>query len=423
MNELWILVAALLASAFFSGTEIAFTSLSSARVLIWQRSRRMGSDLTKRYFDEPDALLITLLVGTNVANISFTSLATLLATNRGLPEWLYVPAITLLILFFGETLPKLLFHEWTNRLFPALSLPARVSHLMLWPVVAPVALIFKLTSGGGRSDSGLFHLRAHIGDLAQDLELSGQLSQQESRMIDRALHLRERSVGELMTPRTDVAALPDTASTEDFANLVMEEGYSCMPVYHEDLDQVLGYVNARDLFQRPDSLEPILRPIPHVPATMPARALLERFGREKMNIVVVVDEYGGTAGIVTLEDLLEDLVGRIDDEHDDVSVERRRDLYADRDWLPLKDGRFLVAGRLRLELIEEELGITLPSESAETLGGWICESLGRIPAAGEVIELKALRLTVRSATPRELKRLLLERIQPGKETEQKRQDH
>jgi putative hemolysin len=412
MNELWILVAALLASAFFSGTEIAFTSLSSARVLIWQRSRRLGSDLTKRYFDEPDALLITLLVGTNVANISFTSLATLLATNMGLPEWLYVPAITLLILFFGETLPKLLFHEWTNRLFPALALPARVSHLMLWPVVAPVALIFKLTSGGGRSETGLFHLRAHIGDLAQDLELAGQLSQQESRMIDRALHLRERSVGELMTPRTDVAALADTASTEDFANLVMEEGYSCMPVYHEDLDQVLGYVNARDLFQRPESLEPILRPIPHVPASMPARALLERFGREKMNIVVVVDEYGGTAGIVTLEDLLEDLVGRIDDEHDDV----------DRDWLPLKDGRFLVAGRLRLEVAEEELGITLPSESAETLGGWICESLGRIPAVGEVIELKSLRLTVRSASPRELKRLLLERIQPGKEKEQKRQD-
>lgn len=231
-------------------------------------------------------------------------------------------------------------------------------------------------------------------------------------MIDRALHLRERSVGELMTPRTDVAALADTASTEDFANLVMEEGYSCMPVYHEDLDQVLGYVNARDLFQRPESLEPILRPIPHVPASMPARALLERFGREKMNIVVVVDEYGGTAGIVTLEDLLEDLVGRIDDEHDDV----------DRDWLPLKDGRFLVAGRLRLEVAEEELGITLPSESAETLGGWICESLGRIPAVGEVIELKSLRLTVRSASPRELKRLLLERIQPGKEKEQKRQD-
>lgn len=398
MNDLLLLWLALAASAFFSGTEIAFTTLSSARVMLWKQSRRLGSGWTQRYFDRPDALLITLLVGTNLANISFTSLATLLATERGLPEWLFVPAITLIILLLGETLPKLLFHEWTNLLFPLLALPARLFHLLLWPAVAPVALIFRRGGAASNEQSGLFQLRAHLDELAQDLETAGHLGEKESRMIGRALQLRERTVGEFMTPRTSIIALQEGAEPQEFGRMVIEHGYSCLPVYRESLDRIIGYVNARDLFSRPGSLGDILRSIAYVPESMPARDLLARFGRERLNLAVVLDEYGGTAGMISLEDLLENLVGSIEDEHD---ADRR-------DWVTLKDGRFFVKARLRLDVVEEKLGLRLPAEVAETLGGWICERLGRIPDEGEVVQLDSLRIRIVAATPQELRHVILQ---------------
>lgn len=396
--ELLELAAALLASALFSGSEIAFTSLSPVHVLLWKKNRRLGARWTERYHRRPDALLIALLVGTNLANIAYTSLATLYCHGLGWSEWLYLPLITVLVLLFGETLPKILFRDWAHRIFPLLALPGRALHLLLLPAVAPLVWLFRLLPPPSGASHSVLQMRAHLGAVYLQAGNEGLLRPRESRMIDRAMRFRDRRLTELMTPRTDVLALPAGASVEDFERLVTEHGVSNCPVYAGDLDRITGYVAARDLFSRPGALKEILRPTLVVPFTRSARDLLAEFSRSGAKLAVVLDEWGGTAGIVTQEDLLEELVGAIEDEHDP----RHRQLTA------LKDGRWSASGRLRLDELRERLALAGPMPEADSLGGWIGEHLGRIPTEGERIELPGLTVWIVAATPSRVLHVLLE---------------
>lgn len=386
----------LLAFAFLNGAEIAFTGLGRAHVLLWLKEGRLGARLTARWHDRPDPLLITLLSGANLAAITCTTLATLLGLALGWPEWAAALGVSLLLTVVGESLPKTLSHGWSHHLFPRLALPLRVVHLLLWPVVAPISLLFRLLPA--RTEHRVLQLRAHLRHLSEDLGEAGHLGRQESRMIRRALELRERRLGDLMTPRTDLSALPLDASIAEAARLIVSGGKSSLPLYVGDLDHIVGYVTARDFFSQPSALQEIRREPLFVPVSMRARDLLASFGGGQARLAVVLDEYGGTAGLLTLEDLLEDLVGAIQDEHDQ---DRR-------EWIPLADGRWFVPARLRLESLAEHTGIVLDSETADTLGGWVVEQLGRIPAEGERLDLPPLLVSVVSASPRHLRHLIVQ---------------
>lgn len=410
-GELVELGAALLASALFSGSEIAFTSLSPVHVLLWKKRGRAGARWTERYHRRPDALLIALLVGTNLANIAYTSVATLYCDGLGLPEWLYLPLITIVVLLVGETLPKVLFRDWAHRLFPLLAIPGRALHLLLMPAVAPLVWLFRLLPPPGGAARGVLQLRAHLGAVWLQAGHEGLLRPRESRMIERAMRFREKRVAELMTPRTDVVSLPKNASVADLEDLVVQHGLSNYPVHASDLDRVVGYVAARDLFSRPQTLEAILRPTLVVPASRSARDVLADFGRSGAKLAVVLDEWGGTAGIVTQEDLLEELVGAIEDEHDP----RRRQLTA------LADGRWSADGRLRVEELRDRFGLPAGEPEADTLGGWIGESLGRIPAEGEQVSLPGFDAWIVAATPSRVLHVLLRPQQPQRPGQQQAQ--
>jgi len=390
------LLATLLASAFFSASEIAFTGLSQAHVLVWKREKRLGAELTARWFQRPDSLLVTLLVGNNLVNSACAAFATLLGLQLGWPEWLTALAATILLTVGGESLPKTLAHGASHRLFPRLALPLRVAHWLLWPLGLPFTLLLRVLPE--RRSAELLHLRLHLQHMSDDLERQGQLGRHESRMIRRALDLRERRLGELMTPRTDLSALPLEATLREAGERITRHGKSSLPLYRGDLDHIVGYVTARDLFQQPASLKEIRRDPLFVPVSMKARDLLAAFGRGQSRLAVVLDEYGGTAGLLTLEDLLEDVVGAIEDEHD----------QSLREWVALADGRAFVPGRLRLDSFAERSGIELASENADTLGGWVAEQLGRIPAEGECIQLDPLTIWVVSATPAFLRQLIVQ---------------
>lgn len=390
------LVLTLCLSFFISGSEIAFTGLGRAHVLLWLRQRRRGAVLTARWHGRPDALLASLLTGNNLVNTSFAAFATLLGLRLGWPEWVAALGATLALTLGGESLPKVLAHGRSHTLFPGLALPLAVLHTVCWPLTAPIALLVRLLPGRGDRDA--LHLRAHLHHLADDLNQSGHLGRHESRMIRRALDLRERRLGELMTPRTELTALPLEATPREAAALIHRAGRSSLPLFRGDLDHIVGYVTARDLFQLPSELQQIRRAPLFVPVSMKARDLLSAFGRGQSRLAVVLDEYGGTAGLLTLEDLLEDLVGAIDDEHDP----------ARREGVPLADGRLFVPGRMRLAAFTERTGTALESETADTLGGWVAERLGRIPAEGERVSLPPLHVSIVSATPRQVRHLIVE---------------
>lgn len=405
--ELVGLVLALVLSAFFNAGELAFTSLDHAHVALWEKQRRLGARLTAAWHRRPEHVVIMVLVGNTLVTNAGAALATLLGLQMGWPEWTTSLAMTIVVLVGCESLPKISGHWLAYRLFPTMALPLRFLQLALWPVTAPFTALFRLLPD--RDEREVLHMRAHIQHVAQDMGESGVLGRHESHMIRRALDLRERRVGELMTPRTELAALPLDASPAAAAELILAGGKSSIPLYQGDLDRITGYVTARDLFQQPSALKEIRREPLFVPVSMKARDLLAAFGRGPARLAVALDEYGGTAGLLTLEDLLEDLVGAIQDEHDQ---DRR-------DGIPLADGRWFVPARLRLEGLAERTGIHLESESADTLGGWVTERLGRIPVEGERLELPPLVVSVVAAGPRHLRHLIVQAGQPpaGEERE------
>lgn len=399
------ILACLGASAFFSASEIAFTGLSQAHVLLWLKEGRLGSRTTAAWFKRPDHLLVTLLVGNNLVNSACASIATLLGLSMGWPEWWTAVAVTVLLTVGGESLPKTLAHGASHRLFPALALPLKGAHWLIWPLGLPFHLLLRLLPE--RRSAELLQLRVHLQHVTADLGRQGQLGLHESRMIRRALDLRERRLGELMTPRTDLQALPVEAGLREAGELIARGGKSSLPLYRGDLDHIVGYVTARDLFQQPASLKEIRRDPLFVPVSMKARDLLAAFGKGTARLAVVLDEYGGTAGLLTLEDLLEDVVGAIEDEHD----------HSLRDWVTLADGRAFVPGRLRLDSFAERTGLPLDPEVADTLGGWVAEQLGRIPAEGECVDLPPLKVWVVSATPTRVRQLIVQIMDPPSQQE------
>lgn len=390
------LVLSLALSFFCSASEIAFTGLDRAQVLVWLKARRRGALHTARWHRRPDSLLVTLLVGNNLVNITFTTFATLLGLELGWPSWLTALLATVALTIGGESVPKTLAHGNSARFFPGLALPLRLLHILMLPVAGPITMLLRFLPGSQERE--VLHMRDHLNLLTHDLSRSGDLGHQESRMIRRALDLHQRRVGDLMTPRTDLLALPHDATPQEAAARILEGGRSSLPLYRGDLDHITGYITARDLFQLPSSLQEIRREPLYVPASMKARDLLAVFGRHSARLAVVLDEYGGSAGLLTLEDLLEDLVGAIEDEHD----------QARRDWVPLADGRFFAPARLRVDAFTARTGILLPGEAADTLGGWITQYLGRIPAEGERLDLPGMRVSVVSATPRLLRHVIVE---------------
>ncbi len=389
----------LLLSAYFAGAELAFTSLNTLYVLMWKHQRKPGSRWTMVYHRDPDNFLITMLVGNNLANTLTTSFATLWLISLGWPEWAVFPLVAIGVLLIGEVMAKQLGHSYAHELFPRVSSSARFFELLFLPAVSFLRLISAVLR---RLMGGLDHrvgegLRSQLGYVFDNAGRSGLIEQAASELLERALSLRERTVHDLMTPRTQVAALAEDEPVSRLIELTLATGFSKFPVYRGDLDRIVGYVTARDAFRNPTTLREVKRPISHFPEVMNARDLLATFGRHNLNIAVVLDEYGGTAGIVTMEDLLEELVGEIVDEHDRQPLrptERRGD-------------RILVDAATRVEHFVQALECSMPDTEADTVGGWLLETLGRIPTRGEQGLLGNVHVSVVDADSRRVYSLLV----------------
>lgn len=384
-------------SAFFSASETAFSSLNQIRL----KSRAEDGDASAARVlamaEKYDKLLSTILIGNNIVNISSASLATVIFIkyfgNAGIT--LSTVMMTVLVLIFGEISPKSLAKESPER-FAMFSAP--VMRLLLW-VLAPVNWIFmqwkKLLSMVFKAQEDKGITEEELLTIVDEAQNDGGIGEQEGELLRSAIEFHELDVSDILTPRVDVVAVSDKDTPEEVAELFRSTGFSRLPYYEDTIDNILGVINQKDFYGRKDWKAPVKEVVSSVlfiTDSMKISRLLHLLQQNKAHMAVVTDEYGGTAGIVTLEDVIEELVGDIWDEHDAVEEE---------DFKKIAERRYRVEGSADLEEMLELFGMEEdPELDVSTVNGWVLGVLGRIPKEGEVFQYDKLTAKVTKADER-----------------------
>ena len=416
-----ILVVLVILSAYFSATETAFTSLNRIRLKSKADSGNRRAALALKLVDQYDNLLSTILVGNNVVNLSASSLATVFFTE-GLKlqngAVISTAVITIVVLVFGEVSPKSLAKEYPES-FAMFSAPMmRVLMVILTPVNILFSLLKKLLSKvvHKADDGGI--TEEELVTMVDQAESEGGLDQHESKLIRSAIEFNDMEVDEILTPRVDIVAVEDTDSMEDIAQAFAESGYSRLPVYHEDIDDIVGVIHEKDFhaarYRGMDDIKSIMGPMLYTTGNTKISELLRILQREKAHMVVVVDEYGGTEGLVTLEDIVEELVGEIWDEHDEVIEEFKKQ----------EDGSYLISCSADLTDLFDLFSIKGECD-ANTISGWVMEQIGRIPEEGDHFTSDGLDVTVTKVDHRRVLEIrvvvLPQEEETGKEKEKEKE--
>ena len=387
--EIVALVVCISLSAVFSAADTAYLAANRYRLRNMADHGRRGADLALRLQDDYDHLLTTILVGNNLVNIAAAAIATVMFTKlvgSGGPT-LSTIAMTIAVLLFGEITPKTVAKERPERVAIALAKPLWFFTLLLKPVDACFLWVRRLLARLVEGEDEDSDIEEELITMVDEAQHEGDMDVHEGQLIRSAIEFSDQDAESIMTPRVDVTYLEETASMEEAGALFRESGYSRIPVVREDLDHVVGILYEKDFYRRQyegcDTIRQIITPAVWAPATVKISRLLKLFQSSKTHLAVLVDEFGGTEGIVTLEDVLEELVGEIYDEHDDVSEEK----------VLQEDGSWLVKGTLQLTELLESFGLE-DSYEADTVGGWAAEMLERIPAVGDRFEAGSLQCEV-----------------------------
>ena len=394
----WVAAFCLLMTMFFSAAEMAFIAANRLRL---RHLAQEGNKSAARYleaFSHPERILSTAMMGVTISHIVASSITTVVLMERFAGwAWLVATAvITPIMLVFGEIIPKAVAREWATSLILKLFRALRWASAVLVPFVFTANLIVSSVLrlfGGPRADTRHFVSREELKALLSMEPGEAEVTTQEAEMIDKIFDLGDTTVREIMVPLVEVAMLSDTATPDDAIALIQRRGFSRTPIYQQRETNIVGVVSAMDVLARgaqATALLDLMRPPVYVPETKRIDDLLREMQRSRNHMAVVVDEYGGSTGVVTLEDILEEIVGEIHDEHD------RAPAVVDR----LPDGSYLVAARTNLEELNEALDWALPKRDYETVAGLVLATLHRIPRRGEEFQVDGYTITVLEADAR-----------------------
>jgi putative hemolysin len=393
--------------AVFNGYETGFVSSNPIRIRFLaeenqlKRAARLLGHLTR-----PDTMLTTLLIAMNFCLVAGT-----LTMSKVLPDaTLAMLVLTPFYLIVVEIIPKSIFRIHPNRLSLYMLPFIQVVLTVLAPVVLPVTWItrFLLRFAGGTKQA-ISPLMSSIEDvrfLVDESAAHGTIEREEQRMIHSVMGLQEKQAKEIMVPRIDIEALPETASRNELIAVFERSGRTRIPIYKETIDTVAGIANVYDVLLEPvqhengDStgIARYVKPVPHVPDTIKVSDLLKTMLREKQHLAIVTDEYGGTDGLITLEDILEEIFGDIQDEHD----------REEREILHVGPNAYVVDARATLESLSQAIDIQIVDPQVETVGGWLMHIAGNIPAQGQVIHHKGFHVTVLEGTNNSIAKIRLE---------------
>ncbi len=389
-TTIFLIVLMLVLSAMFSGIEIAFLSANKLKIeLSFQRGTLSGRILND-YIKNPSKFIVTTLLGNNIALISFgilcAGITEPLFRDSGLSKFLVLSIQTLIsttiVLLLGEFVPKVLFKVFADSILPVLALPFRVLHWLLTPGVLIItglsSLLFKMV-GVKVSERDIEFSSVDLEKFIKEHHQTDGEEEEEvdTELFENALFLKKLRVRDCMVPRREITAIDINDTVEDLKKLIIETYHSRILVYEDTIDKMAGYIHHFDLHKKPTSISSILISIKVVPETMHIQKLLNEFIKENKSIAWVVNEYGGTAGIITLEDILEEIFGEIEDEYD------KDELVGNQ----LSRNEFILSGRMEIDRINQEYDLDLPVGDYETLSGLITEHHETIPERDEVINI------------------------------------
>ena len=380
-------------SAFFSGMEIAFVSSNRMRAEMDKEKMPLSSHALEVFYSHPNNFVSTMLVGNNIALVVYGILIANLFDNtifKGMDAAFTVPADTILstiiVLFTGEFLPKSLFKSNPNRLLAIFAIPAFLCYVVLWPIsrfstwLSRIFLrIFGIKQEKENADDAFtkvdldYLVQTSINNAENEEDI-----EDEVKIFQNALDFADTKVRDCMVPRTEIRAVEDNCSLDELMTVFVESGKSKIIVYHDDIDHITGYIHSSEMFRAPKEWRDNIQKMPYVPETMTARKLMQTFLQKKKSLAVVIDEFGGTSGIVSLEDIVEEIFGEIEDEHDSSNYIAKQ----------LPDGEYMLSARLEIDKINEMFNLELPeSEEYMTLGGLILHYYQSFPKLNEVVTI------------------------------------
>ena len=408
-------------SAFFSGMEIAFVSSNRMLAEMDKEKDGLSQRLISKFYAHPNGFVSTMLVGNNIALVVYGILIARLFDNtifKGMEAGFTVPADTILstiiVLFTGEFLPKSLFKSIPNRLLTFFSPFAYICYVMLWPISKVSTLLSKmlLRMGGvqieNKTDDGEF-TKVDLDYLVQtsiDNAKNEDDIKDEVKIFQNALDFADLKVRDCMIPRTEINAVEEETTSEELKQKFIESGNSKILVYKEDIDHIIGYVHSSEMFRNPKDWHSSIRTMPFVPETMAAQKLMKIFLQEKKSLGVVVDEFGGTSGIVCLEDIVEEIFGDIEDEHDNSNYVSKR----------INDEEYILSARLEIDKVNEMFDLDLPeSDDYKTIGGLILHEYQSFPKLNEVVKIGNLEFKILKNTQTKIELVRLKIKQESKD--------
>lgn len=394
----------LILEAFFSGAEIALVASNRKKLGSLPPSSSRISRLTQKIIEEPSWFLATTLVGSNLMEVANTALVTsILLSFYGNKGDLYAfLLLTPLILVFGEIFPKSLFQKKADKWILKITPLIWFFSVVLFPLVWAMTQVTNLVLGVLRLKKGEspFLTREELQLILQAEGEHSDMKPLEKDMIHRIFRFSQTKVKEVMIPLVDVVGLEEKAMISEALDLCRKENYSRYPVFRERVDNIIGLLHSFDLLllaYKEGTIQPLIRPISFFPETKPIDEILREMQRNQESMAAVVDEYGGTVGIVTIEDILEEVVGEIEDEYDAAQPLYRK----------VGPKKFIVNARIEVDHLNDAFKISLPKEDYETMGGFILERLGRIPAVGESFRYQGILFEVLKADERSISEVLI----------------
>ena len=399
-------------SAFFSGSETAFVSLSRAKFLTMLQGRDRKRDPLRVWVDNPSGLLTSILIGNNLVNIGASALATDIASRIFESSALAVAVgvTTLVILVFGEITPKVMARRYAERYVLLAGYALVIFYLLTWPVTRIFSglthRLIRMT--GGDPDKDFATVQSDEIQLLVSMSAKeGGIDQYPAHLIDRVIRFHGKTVKDAMVPRTQIIGLELSDEVQTVLDVANKSGHSRLPVYRENLDEMVGVFHVKDLLIQPASswdsyrLAHHLHPPYFIPESAQLGRVIKEFQKRRIHMAVVVDEFGGTEGIITLEDVLEELVGEIQDEFDREVVMMRK----------LPSGAFEVSGRTPIDDLMRVFPHWEGETPSKTVGGLIMEVTGRVPSPGETVHTEGLKFTVLGSDERQIKRVQVEKVQ------------
>jgi CBS domain containing-hemolysin-like protein len=407
MNLFVIILITILLSAFFSGMEIAFVSANKLRLELDKQSGPFNSKILKLVTGNAGNYIATMLVGNNIAlviyGIAFATLLEPVFQNFFQSEFvillLQTITSTLIILVFAEFLPKTLFRIFPNTLLNIFSIPLALFYILFYPITKfAVGVTNSLLKGILKTDvkannkNPVFG-RIDLDEFVNETDAIGiekkKKVENEVKLFKNVLDFSKVKLREVMIPRTEIEMLNINSSIDELRQIFVETGYSRILFYKENIDNIIGYVHSSVIFQNPETIQPYIQNVLIAPETMPANKLLSTFIQEHRSIAIVVDEFGGTSGMVTSEDILEEIFGEIEDEHDTTDIIEK----------VISETEFIFSGRFEIDLLNEKYFFDLPeTEEFETLAGFILQHHESIPIINSLIKIGKFNFKILKAS-------------------------